>query len=600
MSAPNADPKAILEKAESLIAQGKTKEALNLLTTLKEKSFRKNFVGLSNQYNTLEEQSRSGVLTNEEFLARKARVNASILSTIQQVETALKDNPLAGSTNSNRRLKLVLSIVLFGAFSFLAYQFIQPTDTAAPLVLDCPNGHKKAVKIAEFQQDATGGFSESLMAALQSELNPSIYNTSVENAEPVNSTSYHDTIQLKYFAQSCDTSGIFVNGRWDSQLKVFNCWIDLFYLQVKIPGLESNASIVLNNPPGISFSVREDSKFLADFILGILKTHEGESYEALQLFTKLEKDSIILSDEKLKGNLAYFKAIAYTSRGDEKRAREQFTVAALAAPNLKENALKNIEVAKQVAEVMDNDPELKPMLVKYLAQDSLLETQEKEETSPPSLLKNNNEPAVVKKVAEKMQDQAKQTPQQPEEQLVEEEEKKDPPKAFDINNVKTKRLAGKTWMTQNLNLEVADSWCYNDDPKNCQQYGRLYTWEAAKKACASLGSGWRLPTDEEWKTLANAFGGYDDNYGDVEGNPKKAYKALLKNGNSGFSALLGGFRNLNGEFSELGREGLYLSNTESWGGADQVWDYWFSSVSQNLIRADSFKSSGFSCRCIKD
>jgi hypothetical protein len=46
----------------------------------------------------------------------------------------------------------------------------------------------------------------------------------------------------------------------------------------------------------------------------------------------------------------------------------------------------------------------------------------------------------------------------------------------------TVALGGLKWMTKNLNVETADSWCYDDNPVNCNRYGRLYTWEAAKSA----------------------------------------------------------------------------------------------------------------------
>lgn len=37
----------------------------------------------------------------------------------------------------------------------------------------------------------------------------------------------------------------------------------------------------------------------------------------------------------------------------------------------------------------------------------------------------------------------------------------------------------RTWMAENLNYAVDNSWCYNDDPANCEMYGRLYsTWAA--------------------------------------------------------------------------------------------------------------------------
>ena len=68
-------------------------------------------------------------------------------------------------------------------------------------------------------------------------------------------------------------------------------------------------------------------------------------------------------------------------------------------------------------------------------------------------------------------------------------------------------IGGKTWMKRNLNVWTRNSWCYNNDnnPDNCAKYGREYTWLAAKRACAGLGDGWRLPKTADW----NALGGED-------------------------------------------------------------------------------------------
>ena len=162
---------------------------------------------------------------------------------------------------------------------------------------------------------------------------------------------------------------------------------------------------------------------------------------------------------------------------------------------------------------------------------------------------------------------------------------------------KTINLLGKTWLADNLNIEVQNSWCYDDNPANCQQYGRLYTWEAAKEACQRLGEGWRLPTDEEWKALAQSFGGYyDSGTAKGVGDPEKSYQALFKGGSSGFSALLGGYRSSGGNFSSLERSGYYWSATEF--DADKAWNYYFGSG--ELFRDSYYKSLGPSCRCLKD
>jgi len=164
----------------------------------------------------------------------------------------------------------------------------------------------------------------------------------------------------------------------------------------------------------------------------------------------------------------------------------------------------------------------------------------------------------------------------------------------------TKKFNGLTWTTQNLNYPIPGaSWCYDDDPANCEKYGRLYTWEGAKKACATLGPGWLLPTDEDWKRLVMDFGGYYDltTKKDV-GDKKKAFNALVEEGSEGFSARLGGYRSANGNFYALGDFGNYWSASESEGG--KVWYYGFSRRTGGLVRGNFVKSFGQFCRCVKD
>lgn len=64
-------------------------------------------------------------------------------------------------------------------------------------------------------------------------------------------------------------------------------------------------------------------------------------------------------------------------------------------------------------------------------------------------------------------------------------------------------ISNHVWTAQNMNFETEDdslakSWCYDDKPENCKQFGRLYNWEAAQKACPE---GWHLPTADEWFEL---------------------------------------------------------------------------------------------------
>ena len=181
-----------------------------------------------------------------------------------------------------------------------------------------------------------------------------------------------------------------------------------------------------------------------------------------------------------------------------------------------------------------------------------------------------------------------------------------PPNTFtdprDGQVYRTVELNGQRWMAQNLNYDVGEGcWVYEKSSGflglgakiKKEGYGRLYTWEAAKKACPP---GWRLPTDEEWRALAMAHGGLWD--GEDKGDPKKAYSALLEGGSSGFAALLGGYRYTDGSFGKLGDYVNYWSATEY--GSDYAWYYYFNGYNGKLGRYNYLKAWGFSCRCVQD
>jgi len=150
------------------------------------------------------------------------------------------------------------------------------------------------------------------------------------------------------------------------------------------------------------------------------------------------------------------------------------------------------------------------------------------------------------------------------------------------------------WMKTNLNVETADSWCYDNDPINCDKYGRLYTWEAAKRACQLDGK--RLPTRAEWEALVKAAGGAD-----IAGKKLKARSGWYNNGNGtddyGFSALPGGHRNSNGYFSGAGFEGFWWTATE--GGSDDAY-YRLMSGSGDGVYESSNEDDGYSVRCVQD
>ena len=155
---------------------------------------------------------------------------------------------------------------------------------------------------------------------------------------------------------------------------------------------------------------------------------------------------------------------------------------------------------------------------------------------------------------------------------------------------------GKWWMTENLNVYTELSYCYEDAELNCRRYGRLYTWESARRGCGSLGDGWRMPTDGEWRQMAKLYGGVSV---DSEDRGKAAYKALLVGGSSGFNALLGGGRSDDGQYARLEAHGFYWTASE----IDPAtgWFYNFGRGGQALHRQKGGeKKAAFSVRCVKD
>ena len=122
----------------------------------------------------------------------------------------------------------------------------------------------------------------------------------------------------------------------------------------------------------------------------------------------------------------------------------------------------------------------------------------------------------------------------------------------DLQTYKIVTIGTQTWMAANLNYSsgildsfnsgIFDSYCYNDNPSNCAKYGRLYTWEAAKKACPS---GWHLPTKAEFEILITAIGGAAMD-GVLKSTSGWSSEDLLNNGNGtdsySFAALPAGTR----------------------------------------------------------
>ncbi|MDR2554115.1 MAG: fibrobacter succinogenes major paralogous domain-containing protein [Fibromonadaceae bacterium] len=184
----------------------------------------------------------------------------------------------------------------------------------------------------------------------------------------------------------------------------------------------------------------------------------------------------------------------------------------------------------------------------------------------------------------------------------------------------TVKIGSQTWMAENLNCNVAGSKCGGTDQQtgedeghlytyypledkntvNCDKYGRLYNWVAAKSACPS---GWHLPSDDEWEVLVNFVGGAS-----TAGTKLKATSGWYNDGvdgngtnESGFSALPSGAGYSDGDFSVFNDDGIrgYWWSASEYNSHDAyLRDMSYSREYVNHYYYD--KSSFYSVRCIKD
>ena len=203
---------------------------------------------------------------------------------------------------------------------------------------------------------------------------------------------------------------------------------------------------------------------------------------------------------------------------------------------------------------------------------------------------------------------------------------------------KTVTIGGVTWMAQNLNYAdsivypaiKAGSRCYDNNPDNCETYGRSYKWGTAmdsaavftdgSKGCGLGGTcsivvpargicpeGWHLPAPGEWDALYSAMGsspvamqarGFENlPECDYVGN---TYSPWVNATDAyGFSALPYGCISLPG-CSACFWNAAEVSGSEAvrWG---ITWNFAMNSLQEEYPSEDIYKSRGYnSIRCVKD
>lgn len=161
----------------------------------------------------------------------------------------------------------------------------------------------------------------------------------------------------------------------------------------------------------------------------------------------------------------------------------------------------------------------------------------------------------------------------------------------DGHSYKTVKIGSQIWMAQNLNKKTLDaSWCYDEDEKNCDKYGRLYYWQDAMDIpdccyhydCKIINEdkhqgicpeGWRMPSDKDFYKLFDYVGGMG-----VAGKKlKSAY----------------GWKE-----ARVNTKSTGLWSTTEDGSDASAW--LFRQGKDSVVHKELPKISGFSIRCIKE
>jgi len=173
---------------------------------------------------------------------------------------------------------------------------------------------------------------------------------------------------------------------------------------------------------------------------------------------------------------------------------------------------------------------------------------------------------------------------------------------LDVGIYVASTLMGPEEISDLTNNGIIEKYCYENNEANCGIYGGLYDWYEAMQYSTTEGSrgicpeGWHIPKSSELQELASSsVVGNDGNKLKREDQGTGSGKGT---NNSGFSALLSGYRDNNGGFGPLAPHTSFWSSyshtatyayrlTLSYYGSNVDFDYYD-------------KHYGYSVRCLKD
>lgn len=196
---------------------------------------------------------------------------------------------------------------------------------------------------------------------------------------------------------------------------------------------------------------------------------------------------------------------------------------------------------------------------------------------------------------------------------------------IDGNVYKTVTIGNQIWMAENLKTTkyndgkaiplVTDNaawtnrdsialttpayYWYDNDSTTKKTYGALYNGYAVKtgKLCPT---GWHVPDDAEWSELTTYLGGEDVAGGKLKETGTDHWQGPNKGATneSGFTALPGGYRTMNGKFYYINGGSGWWSSTKY--NSTYAWSRGMHSDTDHVSRGANELPNSLYVRCLKD
>ncbi len=273
-------------------------------------------------------------------------------------------------------------------------KYVMPLLFALAMIMYLLFGREKSIRqvctnvriatiVAQFEGDESNAFSNTLLTLLDAKLTDSLNTVS---GVPVQSRSvkrYHDFIANNYFKESCDTSGLFINGFMHEEKEIFNFYATNVDLQLPHPDYLNERAIVLVSPDEIEFDAREDAEFIANFVVLLHSYSSEDPLIALEKNYRFQKDYNITEDglkqhedKSVLGPLYLMRGNLYAQGGNQEKANVYYSKSAkYGTQSIKETSTVNKVRAREIEALMIADPELKKVRALTIQKQKRIESQ---------------------------------------------------------------------------------------------------------------------------------------------------------------------------------------------------------------------------------